>query len=58
MAENDQWRVAHDVSGPGSHSARPGGTLPLPEGQTQEARQEEGHGQEDEEEMRTRHRTI
>ena len=58
VAENDQWRVPPGVSGPGAHSARPGGTLPLPEGQRPEARQEEGQGQEDEEEMRTRPRTI
>lgn len=58
MAENGERRVPPGVFGPGAHSARPGGTLPLQKGQHPEAQQKEGEGQEDQEEMRTRHRTI
>ncbi len=40
--------------GPGSHSARLGGTLPLQKGQRREAQQKEGKGQEEQEEIGTR----
>lgn len=58
VAEDGERRVPAGVFGAGAHSARPGGTLPVPEGQRPEGPHEEGEGQEDQEEMSTRHRTI
>lgn len=58
VAESGQWRVSPRVSGPGAHSALLGGTLPLQKGKRPEAQQKEAKGQEDQEEIRTRHRTI
>lgn len=54
VAENGQQRVPPCVFGPGAHSARLGGTLPLQKGQHWEANQKEGKGQEEQEEMRTK----
>lgn len=58
MAESGQRCVPTHVFGPGADSARFGGSLPLQKGQRPEVQQKEGKGQEDQEEIRTRQRTI
>lgn len=54
LAEDGQRRVSTRVFGPRAYSSRLGGTLSLQKGERWKAKQKEGKGQEEQEEMMTR----